>query len=147
MARVLITGMSGVGKSSVVALLGDRGVSTIDTDYGSWKTQDGLWDVVRMTALLHENCDLVVAGTVENQGYFYDRFDHVVLLSAPEAIILERVQGRVTNPYGSTEAERAEIRENLRSIEPLLRRGATREIDASRPLVDVAEEIMSLVRA
>lgn len=147
MARVLITGMSGVGKSSVVALLGDRGVSTIDTDYGSWKTQDGLWDVARMTELLQENHDLVVAGTVENQGYFYDRFDHVVLLSAPEAIILERVQGRVTNPYGSTEAERAEIRENLRSIEPLLRRGATREIDASRPLVDVAEEIMSLVRA
>ena len=147
MARVLITGMSGVGKSSVVALLGDRGVSTIDTDYGSWKTQDGLWDVARMTELLQENHDLVVAGTVENQGYFYDRFDHVVLLSAPEAIILERVQGRVTNPYGSTEAERTEIRENLRSIEPLLRRGATREIDASRPLVDVAEEIMSLVRA
>lgn len=147
MARVLITGMSGVGKSSVVALLGDRGVSTVDTDYGSWKTQDGLWDVVRMTALLQKSHDLLVAGTVENQGYFYDRFDHVVLLSAPEAIILERVQGRVTNPYGSTEAERTEIRENLRSIEPLLRRGATLEIDASRPLVEVAEEIMSLVYA
>ena len=147
MARVLITGMSGVGKSSVVSLLGGRGVSTIDTDYGSWKTEDGRWDVVRMTALLQENHDLVVAGTVENQGYFYDRFDHVVLLSAPEEIILERVKGRVTNPYGSTEAERTEIRENLRSIEPLLRRGATLEIDASRPLVDVAEEIMLLVRA
>lgn len=145
MARVLVTGMSGVGKSSVVALLGEGGVPAIDTDYGTWKTQDGLWDVDRMTALLEEHHDLVVAGTVENQGYFYDRFDHVVLLSAPEAILLERVQRRVTNPYGSTEAERSEIREHLRSIEPLLRRGATLEIDATRPLVDVVGEIMSLV--
>jgi len=146
MARVLITGMSGVGKSSVVALLGESAVPAIDTDYGSWKTRDGLWDVDRLTALLEEHSDLVVAGTVENQGRFYDRFDHVVLLSAPEAIILERVQRRMTNPYGSTKAERVEIRENLRSIEPLLRRGATIEIDATRPLVDVAGEIMSLVR-
>ena len=146
MARVLITGMSGVGKSSVIALLGESGVPAIDTDYGNWKTRDGLWDVDRLTALLEEHSDLVVAGTVENQGRFYDRFDHVVLLSAPEAIILERVQRRVTNPYGSTKAERVEIRENLRSIEPLLRRGATIEIDATRPLVDVAGEIMSLVR-
>ncbi|KQQ67090.1 AAA family ATPase [Microbacterium sp. Leaf320] len=146
MARVLITGMSGVGKSSVVALLGDRGVPAIDTDYGSWKTQDGLWDVNRMTALIEGHPDLAVAGTVENQGYFYDRFDHVVLLSAPEAIILERVQRRATNPYGSREAERTEIRENLRSVEPLLRRGATLELDATRPLVGLVGEIMSLVR-
>lgn len=146
MARVLITGMSGVGKSSVVALIGAGGVPAIDTDYGNWKTQDGLWDVDRLTALLEEHPDLAVAGTVENQGYFYDHFDHVVLLSAPEAIILERVQRRLTNPYGSTESERNEIRENLRSIEPLLRRGATLELDATRPLVDLVGEIMSLVR-
>ncbi|MGF9660175.1 hypothetical protein AAIH18_22345, partial [Pantoea agglomerans] len=85
----------------MIALLGESGVPAIDTDYGSWKARDGLWDVDRLTALLEEHSDLVVAGTVENQGRFYDRFDHVVLLSAPEAIILVRVQRRVTNPYGS----------------------------------------------
>lgn len=135
-----------MGKSSLVSLLGDWGAVTVDTDYGTWKTEDDLWDVDLMSRALEQHPDLVVAGTVENQGDFYDRFDHVVLLSAPEQIILERVRRRVTNPYGATEAQRTEIRENLQSIEPLLRRGATAEMDATRPLEELAEAIMALVR-
>jgi hypothetical protein len=30
---------------------------------------------------------VVVSGTVENQGRFYDRFEHVVLLSAPVQVL------------------------------------------------------------
>ena len=36
MKRILITGMSGTGKSSVIRELQARGFAAIDTDYGDW---------------------------------------------------------------------------------------------------------------
>lgn len=87
-----------------------------------------------MTAALNKHTEIVVAGTVENQGQFYDRFDHVVLLSAPLSVIIRRVMLRTENTYGRTAAQRAEIEENLLLVEPLLRRGATMEIDARRSM-------------
>jgi hypothetical protein len=44
---------------------------------------------------------LFIAGCVGNQAAVYDRFDAVVLLSAPLDVILDRVADR-TNPLGST---------------------------------------------
>ena len=83
MARVLVTGMSGTGKTTLLGELGRRGHLTVDTDYGGWERPSGEWDEERMDALLAEHPDVVVSGTVSNQGRFYDRFEHVVLLSAP----------------------------------------------------------------
>lgn len=146
MVRLLITGMSGVGKSSVLRQLGERGYPTVDTDYGPWTTESGMWDDMLMGALLGESTELVVSGTVENQGDFYDRFDHVVLLSAPISVLLERVRQRTTNPYGSTAAEREEIRSNHASVEPLLRATATVEIDATQPLRQIVDRVEELLR-
>jgi dephospho-CoA kinase len=36
MARILVTGMSGTGKSSVLAELGRRGYRVVDTDDPGW---------------------------------------------------------------------------------------------------------------
>jgi shikimate kinase len=75
---------------------------------------------------------VVVSGTVENQGRFYDRFDHVVLLSAPLDVLIERVTKRTNNPYGNDPEQHAEIAGYVATVEPLLRRGATLELDARR---------------
>lgn len=146
MVRLLITGMSGVGKSSVLEQLGEWGYPVIDTDYGPWTTESGLWDDVLMGALLGESTEIVVSGTVENQGDFYDRFDHVVLLSAPLSVLLDRVRKRASNPYGTTAAQQEEIKANRALVEPLLRATATVEIDATQPLDDVVDEIRALLR-
>ena len=106
---------------------------------------NGDWDVDRMEDLLAGQADLVVAGTVANQGQFYDRFDHVVLLSAPTEVILERVTRR-TNPYGRTAKQRAEILGYLETVEPLLRRTATLELDGCRPVAELAATIEGLLR-
>jgi dephospho-CoA kinase len=153
---VLITGMSGTGKSAALAELARRGHRVVDTDYGEWiedvRQPDGsvepLWNEERIDALLsgHSDGALFVVGTVANQGRFYSRFDAVVLLSAPLEVILERVATRETNPFGNTEAERAKIADDLAAFEPLLRAGATTEIDTRQPLADVVDELESIAR-
>lgn len=98
MAHILITGMSGAGKSTLVAELNRRGYLAVDTDYGGWTRTVGLWDERRMDEMLTSSVDVVVSGTVENQVDFYDRFEHVVLLSAPVEVLVERVAVRTNNP-------------------------------------------------
>ncbi|MFJ3957404.1 hypothetical protein [Arthrobacter sp. NPDC090010] len=87
--KVLITGMSGTGKSTLLAGLAALGHATVDTDYGPWTDDRGRWDEQRMTELLSAPGELVVSGTVENQREFYPFFAHVVLLSAPLDVVLE----------------------------------------------------------
>jgi dephospho-CoA kinase len=144
-AVVLVTGMAGTGKSSALAELAHRGHRVVDTDYGDWieRGAEPLWREDRIDQLLdeHENGVLFVSGCVANQGKFYPRFDAVVLLSAPADVILERVAGRSTNDFGKTDSEREQILSDLAAVEPLLRRGATAEIDARAPLAEVVDAL------
>jgi shikimate kinase len=98
-----------------------------------------------MDELLARHTDVIVSGTVENQGCFYDRFAHVVLLSAPLEVLFERVSRRTSNPYGKSAQQRAEIAGYLQTVEPLLRRGATLQLDGRRPLSELADAIERLV--
>jgi shikimate kinase len=142
--RLLVTGMSGSGKSTLLAEMARRGYRTVDTDFGGWTGPDGLWDPVRVAALLAEPSDLIVSGTVANQGRFYPRFDHVVLLSAPLDVLLDRVARRSDNPYGKTAEHRAEIERYVAEVEPLLRRGATLELDGRRPVAELGDIVEGL---
>jgi dephospho-CoA kinase len=153
---VLVTGMSGTGKSTALAELARRGYAAVDTDEGGWIVDvpqaDGstepLWDEERITALLDEHAGVAVfvAGCVANQGAFYPRFHAVVLLSAPEDVMLERLATRTTNDFGKREAERRAILRDLRAVEPLLRAGATVEIDTRAPVAEVADRLEAVVR-
>lgn len=142
--RVLVTGMSGAGKSTLLAELRRRGHCTVDTDYDGWTLPDGTWDEPRMTRLLAAEPSVIVSGTVENQVRFYDRFDHIVLLSAPLDVLLSRVASRVDNPYGHSPAEREEIATYVQTVEPLLRRGATLELDGRDPVATLADVVEQL---
>ncbi len=145
MGRILITGMSGSGKSTLLTELSRRGHRTVDTDYDGWTGADGLWDEQRMNELLASHTEIVVAGTVENQGRFYDRFEHVVLLAAPVDVLIDRVSTRTNNPYGRIESEQADIRRYVRDVEPLLRRGAQLELDGRDSPQDWSDTIERLM--
>jgi broad-specificity NMP kinase len=144
--RVLITGMSGVGKSSLLAELARRGYRTVDTDYGDYhETIDGeqLWLQDRIAALLAEDGPLIVSGTTRNQVVFYPLFDHIVLLSAPAEVLVERLRTRTTNPYGKNLAEVEETLGYLETVEPLLRRAATLEVVTTVPIAQVADIVVA----
>jgi hypothetical protein len=58
----------------------------------------------------------------------------------------ERLASRSNNPFGKSSEELARILADLETFEPSMRRTATHEIDTSKPLDRVVDEILSLVR-
>ena len=159
MTKVLVTGMSGTDKSSSLGELSRRGYAVVDTDDPGWREYreyaepsdevhrgEWLWVGERITELLDTDDarSLFVQGCVWNQAKFYDRFNAVVLLSAPADVILDRIARRTTNAYGKTPVERAMILDDLARVEPLLREGCTHELDASRPLADIVADLIAI---
>jgi dephospho-CoA kinase len=160
--RVLLTGMSGTGKSTMIEALAARGYKAVDAD------EDGLSEVVSVpfdeptglapghdwvwredsiqAHLSTEDADvLFLAGCAPNQGKFYPRLDHIILLTAPAHVIVERLATRTNNPYGKRPEEVARTLNLQQTIEPLLRRGAGHVVDTSVPLDQVVETVLRIV--
>ena len=92
-----------------------------------------------------EDADLLfVSGCAANMGKFLSQFDHIVLLSAPAEVIVERLATRTTNTYGKRPEEVARTLELMECIEPRLRRIAGHEIDTSAPLDEVIATILRI---
>jgi len=147
--KTLVTGMSGTGKSSALAELASRGFRVVETDEPGWKEwRDGDWfwreDLIAALLASDDARPLFVSGCVPNQARFYDRFDAVVLLSAPAEVMLERLRTRTTNTFGRAPAEREQILRDLVEVEPRLRATATHEIDATKPLDLVVDELIAI---
>ena len=167
MKRVLITGISGVGKSAVIVELGRRGYKAIDLDletYSEWVAvtddsntpgepvepdRDWVWREDKVRALLAtEDVDtLVVSGTAANMGQFLPQFHHVILLSASADLIAQRLKNRTNNPYGKQADEIVRVLDLKESVEPLLRRAAKHEIVTTTPLQDVVDEIVGIIES
>lgn len=145
--KTLITGLSGVGKSTTILALRDRGYAAYDADFdGLSLDRDGewIWNVDRIAELLDAagTEPFFLSGTASNMGRLRDRFDHVVLLSAPVEVMENRMIHRTTNAHGKDPAERAEALSYKETVEPLLRRGATLELDTRVPLAEVVAAIL-----
>ena len=121
--KVLITGRSGTGKSTICRQLIDRGFSALDADrvegFVGWydlrtrkkvvvdyskpidKTKVGwLWQHEAMKALVAKYDDLYLCGSADNQLDFYKYFDNVFVLDLPPETQKQRISQRTEHDYG-----------------------------------------------
>ncbi len=155
--------MSATGKSTLIRELRARGYKAVDADEPGWSEmrkvegppggpapaleEEWMWREDRVQELLAtEDAEvLFFSGCASNQGRFYPQFDHIVLLSAPVPVMVERLATRTTNSFGKDPEDLARILDDQRNVEPLLRTRAGLEVDTSAPLDQVVATVLRLV--
>jgi shikimate kinase len=163
--RVLLTGMSGTGKSTLTCELAALGYKAIDADTDEWSewveissaygvddspvrlNEDWVWREEPIKELL-ATADaevLFVSGCAENMVQFFPQFDHIVLLSVPADVIVERLATRTNNAYGKHPEEVTRVLGLQQTIEPRLRKVAGYEINTDAPIDQVLATLLRLV--
>jgi len=150
--RVLLTGMSGVGKSTLVAELRRRGCLARDADDDGFSEprEDGRWGwrrerVAALLATATAERPLYFAGCSEEQAEL--PFDYRVLLTAPRPVLVERLRTRASDGHGGTEEELAQVLDDLEHVEPLLRRSADLVLSGTVPAAELADALLAAVGA
>jgi adenylate kinase family enzyme len=169
--NILITGLSGSGKSSVGKELIKRGYSVVeaDTDHGisSWvdiktkvkvphkppytkqwlKQHQWLWDSAAINKLLRENKGILfIEGGSHNFNDYLDLFDKKFALYIDNETMIQRLQKR--NPIRWS-SDKPEIWLNLEwneSIYDYFISLGLEIIDANQPTYEIANKILELTK-
>jgi hypothetical protein len=169
MSAVLITGMSGAGKSTIADVLARRGLTSIDADNDpllarsvdldgnvvedppapdfAWLARHNwAWNPARLDELLRAAGPgtLYVCGGAENELDLADRFAQVFLLEMDEATMLARLDAPSRdNEWGRIGDTREYLRRRRPEIQRRLRAFGAIPIDASQPVDLVVDAILS----
>ena len=169
MSAVLITGSAGAGKSAVAAGLARRGVACIDDDedpflarfvdsagavvaeepaepdYAWLSRHSWEWDPGRLDELICATAPetLFLCGGADNQLDLADRFGQVFLLEIDEPTMLTRLDARQDGVWGRAGDSREYIRRLLPGYQERLRTFGAVPIDATQPLDQVVDAILS----
>ncbi len=171
--KILLTGIAGTGKSTIVKALSERGIAAIDLhdvpDLFFWQNKvtkekieytpgrpkewfesvDRLCDIGKLKEILGQYTDIVAAGTTSgsNQKEFLSVFDKIILLQADPATLIQRMQTRTNKSgYGKSKGEQEDNIEWQKEYDPLLLSLGAIPVDTKGNLDDVVNKIIELTQ-
>lgn len=167
MTKVLITGVSGTGKSTVANALAERGYTAFDADntkgmtklvdresglsapwpegFVDWKKYAYNLSENRLHEVLASDKDVFLSVVASNQKRFFPMFNTVIVLKIDDKEAhLKRLQTRDVHEYGQDEQNlKLTIDKAQAQTEEWVSLGAI-AIDASKPVNEVVDNILSL---
>ena len=173
MSAVLITGMSGAGKSTIAQVLARRGLASLDADGDpllarsvdcdgnvvedpsvpdfAWLARHSwAWDPARLDVLIRTAAPatLYVCGGAANELELADRFTQMFLLAMDEPTMLARLDAPSRdNEWGRIGDTREHLRRRRPGHQDRLRAFGAIPIDARQPLDQVVDAILSYTLA
>lgn len=165
MAKYLITGRSGSGKSEVYRELKRRGRNAYDSDkvegFASWRnpaTGEPVsvdysqpinpsetawdWDEAILRNLLDTNDEVFVCGSADNQLEFHPLFDGVFVLTLDPKTQKQRLMSRTEHDYGkSSEMQERIVKEQAEFVQKALSLGAV-VVDSKPDIETVVDTLL-----
>ena len=165
--KVLITARSGVGKSTIIHELSDRGCTVYDTDempeisrlevkateeptkwplgYVDWDYYGWNWQGPELDKLLNTSNGAIIGAIMSNQQNFYHLFDITIVLTCTSETLRKRLLHRTDYTYGNNieNIERSVMRHAIKQA--VLTTQASFAVDNERPPVVVANDIIRIM--
>jgi dephospho-CoA kinase len=168
MKRYYITGVSGVGKSSVAEKLAQKGIPTLDIDsikgLCHWVNNDTreivqwspgrsdewykkhkyICNKEKLINLMNKHKDIVVvAGLAYNRSELWNLFDRIFLLHCNEKIFIKRITERKNHNFGKHILEKENILSWYKDFEKEMLKNGAIPINTDRPFANIIDEIVS----
>ncbi len=167
--KILITGIAGTGKSTIIKALNKKNIVAIDLhdipDLFFWQdkktkekvkytpvhsrewfdTVDRFCDIDKLKDILNQHGDIILAGTASgNQAEYLPLFDKVILLQCDPKILVHRMETRVNKSgFGKTKAEQEDNIEWQKEFDPKLISQGAIPISSECALDEVVEKIIA----
>lgn len=169
--KVLLTGVAGTGKSTIIKALNDKRIVSLDlhdipglffwqnkqtkekaqyapVESKDWfDTVDRLCDVPRLKEILSQYNNVIAAGTTSgsNQEEFLSLFDKIILLQADPETLVRRMQTRTNKSgYGKTKVEQDDNIEWQKEFDPKILSYGAIPISTEGDIADVLDKIVEL---
>jgi adenylate kinase family enzyme len=171
MKRFYITGVSGVGKSSVAEKLAEKGIPSIDIDSirglchwvnndtqkivewrpgmsNAWyKKHQYICDKKKLINLMNSYKDIVaIAGLAYNRSELWNLFDKVFLLRCEKETFIKRITERENHDFGKHALEKENILSWYKNFEKKIVDEGAIPIDANEPLDAVVNKIIKHIK-
>lgn len=171
--KVLITGIAGTGKSTIIEALNKKGVDAVDLhdvpDLFFWQdketktkvkytsvhlrnwfnTVDRLCNIKKLKEIIDQYDNIVMAGTTSggNEKEFFSLFDKIILLQCNPETLVHRMKTRVNKSgYGKTKAEQEDNVEWQKEFDPLLISRGAIPINTEGDLDKVVDSIIKIIK-